>query len=269
VTLATHGTDTCRPSFTGERVPDDDPHFRVDLGRHLAAYHLARRYTSGKHVLDAGCGEGYGAALLADVAASVVAVDRDLTVLARARARRARSNVRFVCADLTRFGALRARFDVVCNFQVIEHLADPTALLHEFREHLVDGGLLILTTPNQETWFGESPYHVREYTAEELAALLRPIFSSVEVRGVMGNASVLAHTAARRRQVERVLRLDPLGLRHRLPAPIVRFAFARLARLVRVLVGRTDRAYGSIGPEDFVEQETADGALDLLALCRR
>ncbi len=261
--------DPGRPTFTGERLPDDDRRFRADLARHLAAYHVARRYSAGKRVLDAGCGAGYGAALLADVAAEVVAVDRDHATLAHARVRRARGNLRFVCLDLVRLGALRARFDVVCNFQVVEHLVEPRALLRQLRERLVDDGLLLLTTPNRETSFGENPYHVHEYTADELAALLRPIFSTVAVHGVAGNPSVLAYEAARRRQVERVLRLDPLGLRHRLPAPIVRWAFACLARMVRTLVARTDRGHVDIGPEDFFEQETADGALDLLALCRR
>ncbi len=258
-----------RPAFTGERLPDDDPHFRADLARHLAAYHLARRYSAGKLVLDAGCGEGYGAALLAEVAARVVAVDRDHAAVAHAQARRARANLRFACVDLARLDALGARFDVVCNFQVIEHLVDPVALLRGFRDHLVDGGLLVLTTPNRLTSFSENPYHVREYTADELAALLRPLFRQVDVHGVAGNAKVTAYEAARRRQVERLLRLDPLGLRRRLPAPVVRWAFATLARLVRVLVARGDGVTVDIAPEDFEECDTADGALDLLALCRR
>lgn len=257
-----------RPAFTGERLPDDDPHFRADLARHVAAYHLARRYSTGKTVLDAGCGEGYGAALLAETAKHVVAVDRDCSALAHARARRARENLRFICADLEGLGALRQRFDVVCNFQVVEHLADPTVLLREFRDHLVEGGQLILTTPNRLTSFSENPYHVREYTADELAHVLRPFFAEVDIRGVVGNAKVTAYEAARRQHVERVLRLDPLRLRDRLPAPVVRWAFARLARLVRLLVARGQGPGADIEPGDFREQPTADGALDLLAVCR-
>ena len=40
-----------RPECTGERLPDDDPRFRADLARHLAAYHIARGYCAGKTVL--------------------------------------------------------------------------------------------------------------------------------------------------------------------------------------------------------------------------
>jgi 2-polyprenyl-3-methyl-5-hydroxy-6-metoxy-1,4-benzoquinol methylase len=257
------------PVFTGERLPGDDPQFRADLARHLAAYHLARPYCFGKTVLDAGCGEGYGTALLAGVAARAVGVDRDRPALVHARARYGRDGLLFVCADLERLGALGCRFDVVCNFQVIEHLEAPERLLRELSERLVPGGELILTTPNRLTSFSPNPYHVREYTAGELAALLGPYFARVDVRGVAGNARVAAYEAARRRQVERLLRLDPLGLRTRLPAPLVRWAFARLARLVRTRMARARVPVAEIEPEDFLEQPTADGALDLLAICTR
>ena len=51
--------------FTGERLPEGDPHFQADMARHLAAYLVARPYCAGRRVLDAGCGEGYGSALVA------------------------------------------------------------------------------------------------------------------------------------------------------------------------------------------------------------
>jgi HEAT repeat protein len=59
-------------SFTGERLPGESDDFAVDLERHLAAYRYARA-RAGRRVLDAGCGEGYGAAMLAEVAARVSA----------------------------------------------------------------------------------------------------------------------------------------------------------------------------------------------------
>jgi SAM-dependent methyltransferase len=258
-----------RPEFTGERLPDDDPRFRADLARHLAAYHIARGYCIDKTVLDAGCGEGYGAALLATVARRVVGVDRDWAALAHARARQRHPNLSFACVDLEKLEAIRGRFDVLCNFQVIEHLHDPTRLLRQFSEHLADGGCLILTTPNRPMSFSENPYHVHEYTADELAAALRPFFAHVEVHGVAGNAKVTAYEASRRKQVERVLRLDPLGIRHVLPQAVVRWAFARLAAVVRVLVARDRKESVGIEPGDFFEQPRAEGAIDLLAVCRR
>jgi hypothetical protein len=142
-------------------------------------------------------------------------------------------------------------------------------LLGAFAEHLADDGQLIVTTPNRLMSFSENPYHVREYTAGELAELLRPFFSQVDIRGVVGNAKVNAYEASRRKHVERLLRLDPLGLRRLLPAPLVRWTFARLARMVRALIARDQGTGSDIGPEDFLEQPGVDGALDLLAICKR
>jgi SAM-dependent methyltransferase len=254
--------------FTGERLPEGDPHFQADMARHLAAYLVARPYCAGRRVLDAGCGEGYGSALVAEVAADVLGVDRSLAALARARANHAGPRVRFACVDLERLDAVRSRFDVVLNFQVLEHLHDPRPLLAQFAARLEPGGTLVLTTPNRPMSVSENPYHVHEYTADELRPVLAPYFAQVDVRGVAGNEKVAAYEEARRRQVARILRLDPLGLRNRLPASVVRFAFALFAKLVRRRVAR-DGTQAGIGPEDYREQASAEGALDLLAICRK
>jgi SAM-dependent methyltransferase len=41
-----------------------------------------------------------------------------------------------------------ARFDVICAFQVIEHLINPDLFLREVTQHLVDDGLLLISIPN-------------------------------------------------------------------------------------------------------------------------
>jgi hypothetical protein len=65
------------------------------------------------------------------------------------------------------------------------------------------------------------------------------------------------------------LRLDPLGLRHRLPQRLVRFAFGKLSGLVRRRVADQDATTHTIQPEDFtVVGESRPDALDLVALCR-
>jgi hypothetical protein len=132
---------------------------------------------------------------------------------------------------------------------------------------LAPGGQLLLTTPNRLKTFSENPYHVHEYTAAELAALLRAVFTGVTVLGMHGNAKVTAFDQRREQAVKRILRLDPLGLRKLLPAAVVNYAFAKLAVLVR------RRAHAAatperIVPEDFhVSGEDVGGALDLVALC--
>src|SRR5439155_822295 len=89
-------------SFTGERLPGADADFAVDRERHLAAYRFARAHAAGRAVLDAGSGEGYGAALLAEVAARVVGIDRAEAVRVAAARHRAPGLRRLVPAAIAR-----------------------------------------------------------------------------------------------------------------------------------------------------------------------
>ncbi len=158
-------------SFTGERLPGVDGDFAVDRERHLAAYRFARAHAAGRAVLDAGCGEGYGTALLAEAAARVVGIDRPEAVRV-ATARHRAPRLEFRAHDLERLGALGERFDLVVSFQVIEHLPDPVGFL---RALAGCGGALVVTTPNRLMSVSENPYHLREWTAAfpRLARLVR------------------------------------------------------------------------------------------------
>jgi SAM-dependent methyltransferase len=259
---------TAASAHTGER-PGRGLGFAYDEARHLAAYRLARDLARDLEVLDAGCGEGFGTVLLAETARRVIGIDYAREAVEAARASYAIPNLEFRQLDVGALPRLDLRFDLVTNFQVIEHLTDPAGFLRAVRSVLKPDGVLVLTTPNRLTTISENPYHVREYTADELAALLRPIFTRVELRSMMGNAKVRAFDAARARQVRRILRLDPLGLRRLLPDRLVRFAFGKLSVLVRRRVTEREATAGAIGPDDFhVAAESRPDALDLVALCR-
>ena len=65
------------------------------VSQHLAAYAFARRFVTGKRVLEVGFGEGYGASYLADDAAEVVAIDITPGNIPRAQERYTRPNLAF------------------------------------------------------------------------------------------------------------------------------------------------------------------------------
>jgi 2-polyprenyl-3-methyl-5-hydroxy-6-metoxy-1,4-benzoquinol methylase len=251
------------PGFTGERLPGDGGDFAVDLERHLTAYRFAATHAAGRSVLDAGCGEGYGAALLAGVARRVVGVDR-AEAIAVAAARHRAPGLAFRAADLERLDGLGERFDLVLSFQVIEHLPDPAGFLRALAAVTAPGGALVVTTPNRLMSVSENPYHLREWTAPELLALAAPVLPGVRVLGVHASERVLAYERARGEQVRRILRLDPLGVRKLLPAFVVQRVFPRLARLVRSRL-RTGAALPAVGAGDFtVHGDDLEHALDLL-----
>ena len=257
-----------RRKLTAER-PNRGTDFAYDEARHLAAYLHARTLAAGCDVLDAGCGEGFGTVLLAETAHAVLGIDYAAEPVAIANAAYGRPGLEFRQLDVHQAAALGRRFDLVTNFQVVEHLPDPVPFVRALRDVLAPSGRLMLTTPNRLTSVSENPVHLREYTADELRSLLQPIFGEVRMSSVLGNERVRAFDAERGRQVRRLLRLDPLGLRRLLPERLVYFAFAQLSAVVRRRVVSAVSEATQIRPDDFtVVDETRPDALDLVAICR-
>jgi SAM-dependent methyltransferase len=172
--------------LTGERTVPDLPEENYWYRRHEAAYRWLLPRCAGAVVLDAGCGEGYGADLLAGVADLVVAADYDEPSVQHVRRRY--PAVRPVRTDLVVLPVGSGRVDVVVNCQVIEHLWDQDAFLAECGRVLRPGGTLLLTTPNRLTFSpGQdtptNPFHTRELAADELAELLHAADFDVEFLG--------------------------------------------------------------------------------------
>ena len=172
--------------FTGERFTPEC--VREIWYEHWHRYAFARLLARGKRVLDAACGEGYGSALLADVAADVVGVDIDPATIAHARARYAQKpRLRFECADATELPFADRAFDVVVSFETLEHLAAQAALLRGFSRVLADDGVLVISSPDKHVYSElagfRNEFHVHELYRDELLALLAPHFLQVRLYG--------------------------------------------------------------------------------------
>ena len=109
------------------------------------------------HILDAGCGSGMLAALIAEQDPSIKLTGLDANPAAIAFCREKwqhLTNVRFVQGqidDLQQFP--HATFDRISFLEVIEHLTAPQAgrVLGEFHRILDSGGLLVISTPNRKS----------------------------------------------------------------------------------------------------------------------
>jgi SAM-dependent methyltransferase len=153
---------------------------------HLHRYLLARTVVAGRRVLDIACGEGYGAALLADSAARVVGVDIDRDAIRHAAGRYVRPNVYFFQADAQRFALAPASVDVVVSFETLEHFPDQAPYLAALKRALVPDGVLLISTPNKGEYNREAdpnPHHARELDRAEFVALLGRYFANVQVYG--------------------------------------------------------------------------------------
>ena len=230
-------------------VPDETSPGIVAL--HLKRYEFARSWCGERTVLDAGCGVGYGTAHLAEVAASVVGVDRDEDAISYARERYARPNVEFRVGNLLDLDAAGDSFDVVCSFETIEHLDDVEAFLAEVVRVLRPDGVFLVSTPcvEETTVSPENPFHRVELSPRDLEALLGRFFREVELYGQRRLQT------ARHRLMQRV---DVLGLRRRLP---------RARGLARVLGTAPTAEVTSDGI--VIERGGLDRASELVAVCRR
>lgn len=76
------------------------------------------------HVLDLGCGTGYSAAVIAHLAASVVAVESEPELAAKARTALAGTNVTVTEGALETAGRSKGPYDVIVIEGVVESVAD-------------------------------------------------------------------------------------------------------------------------------------------------
>lgn len=163
--------------FTGERFTPEC--VREIWYEHWHRYAMVRAWARGRRVLDAACGEGYGSALLAQVADSVLGLDVDPAAVAHARERyaAAAANLRFDQADATRLQLAPGSFDLVVSFETLEHVQAQDALLDGLGNALADDGLLVISSPDKATYSDaagfRNEYHVRELYRDEFEALLR------------------------------------------------------------------------------------------------
>lgn len=174
-------------TLTGERtIPGLDVE-NYWFRRHEVVYQRLAPRCTGRDVLEAGCGEGYGADLIAGVARRVIALDYDESAVAHVRARYPR--VQVLRGNLAELPLADSAVDVVVNFQVIEHLWDQARFLRECLRVLRPAGLLIVSTPNRITFSPGrdtpiNPFHTRELNADELTGLL--IDAGFALDGVYG-----------------------------------------------------------------------------------
>ena len=172
--------------LTGERTAPGIWHENYWFARHDAAYrwitaNLAIMRTG--RVLDAGCGEGYGAELIRLAGAdSVTGLDYEDTTLRHVS--RAYPQINLVRGNLVQTGFADHTFDVVTSLQTIEHLWEQPRFVFECARILRRHGTLILSTPNRLTFPSGNWYHTRELTASEFVELVEPAFDITHTLGL-------------------------------------------------------------------------------------
>ncbi|MEJ8568210.1 class I SAM-dependent methyltransferase [Elongatibacter sediminis] len=144
---------------------------------HLDRYEFAAKYCTGKIVLDAACGTGYGSAILAKSAKHVTGIDIDEMTIEYARSKYGSDNTTFNvgCVELTEIQS--DSIDVVVSFETVEHTLCPNSHMIEISRVLSPSGVAVLSVPNR---WGLSDHHFWDFDVRMLQRILKGRFGRVD-----------------------------------------------------------------------------------------
>ena len=255
--------------LTGERpIEGKTPDSLMAL--HAAGYREVRDRVGPGLFLDLGCGLGDGTAGFAAPGRTLVGVDYDATTAAEARRLHRDTGLVTICGDGARLPLQTGTFDHVCSSHLIEHFVDPEDHVREVSRVVSNDGSALFLTPNKPADF-ENPYHVYLFEPDDLAAMLGRHFGSVTVLGLDATPTVKADFEKRRAMARKLLRLDPLGLRHKLPHSWFVALHAAGRRVAyRFMASEQGQGNSGITAADFFTTEDIDpSTLVLLAIAEK
>lgn len=139
-------------------------------------------------ILEVGAGQGATGARLAR-RARYVGVEPDVSSAAVAAARLAQvDSADFRIGGIERVGRDES-FDLLCAFEVLEHIEDDVAALKEWMAHLSPDGHVLVSVPAHRNRFGasdEAVGHFRRYDAVDIEALFAAVGCEVVMRRSYG-----------------------------------------------------------------------------------
>jgi len=152
----------------------DEEHFPATIDPRIYHVQLILDYfgdLNGKRVLDAGCGKGRFARVLADRYPQVAIVGFDL---AEAMLQHVPPNVRACGGSMTQLPFRSAAFDCTYATESLEHAVDIAAAVAEMCRVTKPGGRIVIIDKNSEQWGRlQTPAWERWFGRKELEKLLR------------------------------------------------------------------------------------------------
>jgi SAM-dependent methyltransferase len=240
------------------------------LAFHDAGYREMRDRLGTGTVLDVGCGVGDETSRLDGPGRFVIGVDYSAETAIDAGREWGPRGLRFAAMDGAHIGAKSRSIDYVCSSHIIEHFVAPEQHVAELARVATADGTALVITPNRPADF-ENPFHVSLFEAPELESLLALFFEEVTVYGLEGSPELHADFAQRRASGERLLRLDPLKLRQRMPRSWYVWGYERVLPVVYKVLGSSRTGIGSGLDEShfFLADDIVPTTPGLFAVARR
>lgn len=171
--------------WTGERyLPSVNGVIELE---HVHRYLMAKELAKGRDVLDIASGEGYGSAMLAKVARTVVGVDNSEQAIAHAEHTYIQHNLEYKLGSCEAIPLPDACVDLVVSFETIEHHDQHEAMMLEIKRVLRPEGVLIISSPDKYEYSVvtkyRNPYHVKELYRQEFEELVSSHFRNVTYLG--------------------------------------------------------------------------------------
>jgi ubiquinone/menaquinone biosynthesis C-methylase UbiE len=246
---------------TAERSSHLDPSENVVYQRHLIAYKEAAKIISGT-VLEIGSGEGYGIMELAPIADKYIALDKYKSQISDELI--GENDITFIQTEVPPLKGIEdSSVDFVVTFQVIEHIQNDELFLKEIKRVLTPGGELIMTTPNIKMSLTRNPWHIREYSPEQMENIVKSIFSNFEMKGVFGNEKVMDYYQKNKESVERITKWDILNMQYWLPSWMLQIPYDILNRFNRhSLQDNNEGIVNTVKYTDYSIEKSSDKCLD-------
>ncbi len=255
--------DRERPSFEDSN--------NVTVQRCFFAYEYARDFVKGKTTADIGCADGYGSQYLADYTQSTVGVDYSEVTVAEARQKHAaKTNLTFKAGSVPPLPFESESMDVITAFQFIEHIHPRLEFMKEVYRVLKPGGVFLCSTPNIKMSIARNPFHVHEYTFDEMKGEVSQVFDTFEIQGVQGTAVVNKYYEDNARWAKKILRLDPLGIHKIIPASWLVAPYNFLTSLMRKDLKTQNTDTLNITTKDFfLTTDRLDFTWDIFVVARK
>jgi 2-polyprenyl-3-methyl-5-hydroxy-6-metoxy-1,4-benzoquinol methylase len=172
--------------------------FTSQACEHLHRYEFAALLCGGLRVLDLACGSGYGAAIMAEAAACVHGVDRDVATIDLAAATYAQPT--FEAADAVGYleGELSEDYEMIVCFEGIEHLSDLSRVTRNLHRHASEGMQLVISVPNSATFEEDNPYHLTDFCLDAASRLLEQVGGGVMLCQYLSEGSIIGHVDTER-----------------------------------------------------------------------